>query len=276
MDFADTVSSAALWAILTEAAVTPKPGLVDRANSGSHRDMDFFTLIDSATALWPWFRGCCLAGLESESEPAALFEALRPQGKIAETRMKKASGGVNTHRGYIFSLGLLCAACGRLYRSSDKPELTAVIEFVKAMTKNLMDDFSDSNRENSHGQAIYSQSRIQGIRGEAMRGFPSVTEQALPMLKRMLKKGHSLNDAGIAALLKLMSISEDTNIIYRGGIEALHAIQKELLAFFVAEPDMKAIREKAAAMDSEFIAKNLSPGGCADLLGVALFLWRLF
>jgi holo-ACP synthase/triphosphoribosyl-dephospho-CoA synthase len=280
---ADTVSSAVVWAMMSEAAVTPKPGLVDRANSGAHRDMDFFTFIDSSSAILPWFRHCAMAGFDSgakgkvKSNPTALFERLRPLGRMAEVLMKKNTEGVNTHRGYIFSLGILCAAYGRLYRNTEKPDLTDVIEFSKAMTSTLGEDFSRFHESGklSHGQFIYARNGIQGIRGEVSRGFPSITEYALPLLRRMLKEGYSLNDAGVAVLLTLLANTEDTNIIHRGGVEAFRSIQKEISIFLAADPGMEAIREKAAGLDRKFINKNISPGGCADLLGLTFFLYKL-
>jgi holo-ACP synthase/triphosphoribosyl-dephospho-CoA synthase len=242
----------------------------------------------------PWFRDCCLAGFDSgveespEFDPIALFNYLRPQGRKAEEQMEKATGGVNTHRGYIFCLGILCAAYGRLCRNTDKPDLNGIIEFVKAMTIGLEEDFCRF-RDNdvsmgceasvgcnaSHGEAVYASSGIKGVRGEVSLGFPSVTKCALPLLNRMLKEGHSINDAGVAVLLNLMTIVEDTNIIHRGGIEAFRTIQEDLNIFLAGDPDMEAIRNKAADMDRDFISKNLSPGGCADLLGITLFLHRI-
>jgi len=277
----DRVSSAAVWAMMSEAAITPKPGLVDRANSGAHRDMDFFTFIDSASAILTWFHSCALAGFDSEGEdPQALFESLRPPGRVAEVLMKRATGGVNTHKGYIFSLGILSAAYGRLFRNTELPGLAGVLEFTKDMTAKLGEDFSRSQaKEASHGEAVYAQTGIQGIRGEVSRGFPVVSEHALPLFRRMLKEGYSLNDAGIAVILKLMAHTEDTNIIHRGGAEALGTIQEDLRSFFASGPadmDMETIREKAAALDREFIFRNISPGGCADLLGTTFFLYRLF
>jgi holo-ACP synthase/triphosphoribosyl-dephospho-CoA synthase len=295
----DLVSSAAFWAMMSEAAITPKPGLIDRANNGAHSDMDFFTLIDSAAALLPWFRSCALAGFDSGAEnrgignlgsepgallsdPRVLFESLRPQGRAAEVMMKKASGGVNSYRGYIFSFGILSAAYGKLYRNEEKPELAGILEFSKEMTRTLGEDFSQlreggksSNREFSHGETAYTRSGIQGIRGEVSLGFPSVAEHALPLLRSLLKEGYSLNDAGVAVLIKLLAHAEDTNIIHRGGMETLAAIQKDLRFFFAKNPNIKQIRQKAVALDSEFISRNLSPGGSADLLGVTLFLYRL-
>jgi holo-ACP synthase/triphosphoribosyl-dephospho-CoA synthase len=260
-------------AMMSEAAITPKPGLVDRANSGSHKDMDFFTFIDSASALLPWFKECALSGFDSGTSPKKLFENLRLPGRMAEVTMKKASGGVNTHKGYIFCLGLLSAAYGRLYRVTEKPNIAELVAFIKDMTVSLDKDFSRPRKDEvSHGEAVYAQTGIQGIRGEAARGFPSVVEHALPLFRRLLNEGHNINDTGTAVLLKLLAHAEDTNIIHRGGAEALHAIQDELKSFFAANPDMESIREKTADLDRQFISKNLSPGGAADLLGVTLFL----
>jgi holo-ACP synthase/triphosphoribosyl-dephospho-CoA synthase len=280
---ADMVSSAVVWSMMSEVAVTPKPGLVDRANSGAHVDMDFFTFIDSASAILPWFRHCAMAGFDSgdkgkrDNNPTVLFEKLKPLGRMTEVLMKKNTEGVNAQRGYIFCMGILCAAYGRLYRNTEKPDLAGVIEFSKAMTAALGEDFSRVHESGkpSHGQLIYARNGIQGIRGEVSRGFPSITEYALPLLRRMLKEGYSLNDAGVAVLLTLLANTEDTNIIHRGGVKTFRSIRKEISIFLATDPGIEAIREKAARLDREFIDKNISPGGCADLLGIAFFLYRL-
>ncbi|MCL2128347.1 MAG: triphosphoribosyl-dephospho-CoA synthase [Treponema sp.] len=280
---ADRAASAAIWAMISEAAITPKPGLVDRANTGSHRDMDFFTLIDSASALLPWFRDCALAGFDSAAarrpgiSPQALFESLRPGGREAEALMKNATGGINAHKGYIFCLGILCAAYGRLCRGAVKPDLAGLAEFSKAMTKDLLEDFARPGKEEkaSHGETVYAQNGISGIRGEVSQGFPLITGHAMPLLRQMLKKGHSLNDCGTAVLLHLMARAEDTNIIYRGGVEAFRSIQGELQKFLAGDPGIETIKKKAEEMDREFIKKNISPGGCADLLGITFFLYRI-
>ncbi len=283
----DAVSSSAMWAMMTEAAITPKPGLVDRANSGSHRDMDFFTFIDSASALLPWFRSCGRAGFDSGTNsgginPKDLFESLRPPGRIAESVMKKAAGGANPHKGYIFSMGLLASVYGRLYRFSEKPGLADIQECTRAMTVSLTDDFfCPGGGALSHGEAVYAASGIQGIRGEASQAFPSVTEQSLPLLRRLLNEGYSLNNAGIAVLLKILSKAEDTNVIHRGGEKTLKNIQDDIRMFFAADSagrqtlGAEAVLEKAEALDKDFIARGISPGGSADLLGITLFLYRL-
>jgi triphosphoribosyl-dephospho-CoA synthase CitG len=278
LKLSDIVSSAAVWAILSEAAVTPKPGLVDRNNSGSHVDMDYFSLLNSAVTLFPWFRECTLAGFNSKDiNPVSLFESLRPKGIKAEALMNKATGGVNTHRGYIFSLGILCTAFGRIRQHEKNPELKDIIEFSKAMTINLENDFyqnMDIKSKVSHGEVIFSKNGITGIRGEVSRGFPSVIK-TLPVLNKMLQQGNSFNDAGVAALLYLISQADDTNMIFRSGLDTFRSIQHYLCSFLAAEPNMETIKKKALELDREFIEKNFSPGGSADLLGITFFLWRI-
>jgi holo-ACP synthase/triphosphoribosyl-dephospho-CoA synthase len=282
------ISGAALGALMGEVAVTPKPGLVDRAGNGAHRDMDFFTFIDSAAAVLPYFRDCALTGFESPSDPAALFNSLRFRGKIAELDMRKASRGVNTHRGLIFSLGIISAAFGRLYRREEKPALEDTLALCRAMTARLGEDLfrvqksgpeTDTTRGNmalSHGETVYIRHGMNGIRGEVSRGFPAVLNTAFPVLCRLLDEGHSLNDAGTAALLHLLAITEDTNIVHRSSPEKLGEIQKNISAFLAAKPSVKEILKKAAELDREFIREHISPGGSADLLAVTLFLYRLF
>ncbi|MDO5391814.1 MAG: citrate lyase holo-[acyl-carrier protein] synthase [Eubacteriales bacterium] len=112
---AKKAASLACRALLYEVCTTPKPGLVDRSNSGSHQDMDVFTFISSASALWPYFETCTRIGMATAKLPAPeTFLRLRSAGKKAEADMFSATGGVNTHKGAIFSVGILCAALGRL------------------------------------------------------------------------------------------------------------------------------------------------------------------
>jgi holo-ACP synthase/triphosphoribosyl-dephospho-CoA synthase len=273
----DIVSSAALRALLGEAAVTPKPGLVDRANSGAHSDMDFFSFIDSAAALLPWFRHCALEGYKSAGpsgggmDPETLFRSLRPGGKTAELLMRRAAG-TNTHRGLLFSLGILSAAYGRLYRECEAPAAVSLLDFAAKMTVSLGDDFSAPNPAPSHGELVYAKSGVTGIRGEAAAGFPTVRNWGLPVLRRLLAEGFGMNDAGLGTLLHLMAHTEDTNIIHRAGGSGLEAVRAETAAFLAGNPGMEEMKETAAGMDRDFSARNISPGGAADLLAVSIFL----
>jgi triphosphoribosyl-dephospho-CoA synthetase len=189
---------------------------------------------------------------------------------------------VNTHRGLIFSLGILSAAFGRLYRREETPGLEDTLEFCRLMTARLHEDFSRTGADIaggpgclSHGEALHKRHGLSGIRGEVSRGFPTVRNTAYPALCRLLDAGHSLNDAGAAVLLHLLAETEDTNIVHRSSLEELRRIQQEISAFLAAHPSVENMKKKAAELDGEFIKKNISPGGSADILAVTLFLYRL-
>jgi holo-ACP synthase/triphosphoribosyl-dephospho-CoA synthase len=271
---ADTVMSAAVKALMGEVATTPKPGLVDRDHNGSHADMDFFTFIDSAAALLPYFRDCALAGFDSGGDAISLFESLRRGGKLADMDMRGASGGVNVHKGIIFSLGIISAAYGRLYRGSAEPGLDEITRLCGEMTARIMEDFSglDAANAKTPGERLYALYGIRGIRGEAADGFPHVRGHSLPMLRRMLGAGHSMNDAGVAALLSLLAAADDTNIVHRSDIDALRRIQNQTADFLASNPPMEDMILRARETDAAFVEKNISAGGCADLLAVTYFL----
>jgi holo-ACP synthase/triphosphoribosyl-dephospho-CoA synthase len=279
----NAVISAAQRALVGEAAISPKPGLVDRLNNGAHRDMDFFSFIDSSAAIIPYLKRCAVTGFNAakkpplkmeEGFPAALFQSLRLSGKIAEIEMFAATGGANTQKGLIFSLGVASAAYGSFFRFREKVEAGDVLDFVSAMTAGIMDDFNNSSGD-SHGKEIFKKFGTGGVREEARRGFPSVRNCALPVLRRCLAETRSLNAAGITALLHLLSTVTDTNIIHRAGREVLNVIQKDVSAFLATCPSPEAIINYAENLDRQFIEKNISPGGCADLLAISLFLYRL-
>jgi holo-ACP synthase/triphosphoribosyl-dephospho-CoA synthase len=281
----DLIAQAALKALVGEVAITPKPGLVDRANNGAHQDMDFFSFIDSTAAIIPYFRGCAETGFDTALEspektmalpasdpehPQALFNRLRLDGKIAELAMLAASGGANTHRGLIFSMGLSSAAFGAFFRRREQVAAGDILDFIAAMTCNITEDFSGGGI--SHGEAIHKRYGIGGVREEARLGFPAVRNRALPVLRGALQAGQSVNDAGLAALLHLISAVTDTNIIHRSDPETMEKIRQDAGAFLAADPAPPAIGKYAAKLDSEFIARNISPGGSADMLALTLFL----
>ena len=267
------ISRMAQQALLYEVAVTPKPGLVDRENNGSHRDMDFFTFQRSALALGPYFERCAKIGIRTRHlPPEDTFSRLRFPGKLAEGAMRQATGGVNTHKGAIFSLGILCGALGRLDRETWK-NTDRVLETCGQMTRDLLkQDFGTLKPGSGEtvGQALYLQLGITGARGQAAAGFPEVRTIALPRLEAGLKKGLSINEASCAALMALIGDTVDTNMIHRGGLDT----QKETSAAIAQELEKDPFpgRESLEAWNSRFVEKNLSPGGCADLLAMTLML----
>lgn len=267
------VARLACQSLLYEVAVTPKPGLVDRGNNGSHQDMDFFSFQASAAALWPYFEDCASIGMDTaELPPEETFARLRMPGMLAEGEMLHATGGVNTHKGAIFSLGILCGAIGRLgLELADKPQW--LLYECSRMTAGLVEqDFAGVTPENAStaGQRLYVQHGITGIRGQAEAGFPSVLKVGLPRLEEGLALGHSFNEACCAALLAMMASTVDTNLVSRSDYETQQRIALETAIALQKNPfpEEALLRE----MDRAFMEKNLSPGGTADLLAMTCFL----
>ena len=269
------IATWAYSALTQELSTTPKPGLVDRNNAGSHRDMTPRHFFASATALRPYFHKFAEQGfLTRDDAPAATFDAIRPLGLEAEQAMLKATGGVNTHKGAIFSLGVLCAAAGRL--GPDSWNMDALLAETVAMTKGLVEkDFAGITPENAKtaGERLFAKHGITGIRGQAEQGFPAVKNVGMPTLMEGLRSGLSLNDAGCAALLHLLAEAEDTNLIKRGGVEKAKAVQMQIQELLKETPF--PAKETILALDRQFIEENLSPGGSADLLAITYFLYFL-
>lgn len=273
LDAADSADAARLatQALLYEVATTPKPGLVDQENSGSHRDMDFFTFQASAAALFPYFSQCVKIGRETV-DAQETFRRLRLPGKLAEGEMRRATGGVNTHKGAIFSMGILCGALGRLERESWRNPETVLAECA-AMTKGLVSkDYVNLTPETAKtaGQKLYLQYGITGVRGQAEAGFPAVLNVGLPKLEAALAAGKSINEAGCAALLAMLANTVDTNMIHRGGYELAKETAEEISALLEKEPFPS--KETIETLNEEFVQKNLSPGGTADLLTMVYML----
>lgn len=269
-------------AVHFEAAAWPKPGLVDPLSRGAHGDMDYFTFLASAAVLAPRWERFALMGADfCGDDPADLLPCLRQEGKEAEVAMFAATEGINTHKGLIFSLGILCAASGMLARRGEAfcPQECCVqaAGIVRGVSER---DFAAARRKErsslTAGERLFVDFGVAGIRGEAEKGFPSVTGHALPRLQGDLDGGLSVNDAMMNALLVLFTISEDTNVLARCGPDGA-ALLKRKGAEALAAGGMKSPDGRAAvhALDALFTESNLSPGGCADLLAVTVFLHLL-
>lgn len=277
------IARCAQQALLTEAIITPKPGLVDRENSGAHTDMDLFTFVDSACALVPYFEKCARIALENGPEdPARLFKILRYHGRIWERNMFEATHQINTHKGALFSLGILCAsaALSIVEASPDAvhPAFSpmAIFDHAAHLGAAALEDFERLNpdRALTAGEQQYVALGRTGARGEAAAGFPSVRNIALPVLETGRAAGLSLNDAALNALIALMADLEDSNVIKRGGVaggDAVKSAAAHLNMVPTSAPDHAALRH----FNQAFTDARLSPGGCADLLAAALFIYNL-
>lgn len=272
---AEFIASRAYTALTQELSTTPKPGLVDRNNCGAHRDMTPRELFASANALRPFFCRMAEAGyLSRDLTPKENFGKIRAIGIEAEKAMFAVTGGVNTHKGAIFSLGLMCAAAGRLSPEDWTPESLCRLcgQMVEGIVSRELSAVTEDTAK-TFGEEIYAKHGITGARGEAEKGFPSVLETGLPRLEEGLQEGRSFNDAGCAVLLHLIAAQDDTNLIHRGGRELQLQVRHQLAALLENEPF--PAMEKILQLDREFIEKNLSPGGSADLLSLTYFLYFL-
>ena len=268
------LAALAAKALLYEVCTTPKPGLVDRKNNGSHRDMDVFTFLDSTAALLPYFEEAVRLGMETRDlPPQETFCRLRQAGAAGERAMFRATGGVNTHKGAVFTLGTVCAAAGRLWTAVGfSKDLEATLALPGEMSAQaVQEDFEAIRREGAHttGQRLYLEHGLEGIRGELSRGLPAVAQIGLPTLRRRLEAGDSLEQAGIQVLLALMAQVVDTNLIARGGLEGQQWAMEQAKNLTQGS----AVSQKEAEkLDRALIERNLSPGGCADLLAITYFL----
>ena len=278
------IADLAVRALICEVDTTPKPGLVDRDNNGAHTDMNHFMFLRSALALRPCFVQCADLGLGFSSAAAAErgfsaedAEKLRQIGLAGETAMFEATGGVNTHKGLVFSLGILCAACGILLAQKyalDEDDFDGSIRFdgeelrtqCAAIAKALL---LDDVVGETHGEVVRRETGISGVKGEALSGFETAFSLGLPVLREALERVGEMNEACAEALIHLLAKTDDSNLVYRGGLEGLEFVRTRAKELLSDDPgDMDAIRE----LDRECIERNLSPGGCADLLAITIML----
>jgi triphosphoribosyl-dephospho-CoA synthase len=252
----------AIGCLHTELVLYPKPGLVSLIDNGSHADMDASTFMRSLFALRHYFARICHAGIDD-----APFAVLKQLGIEAETRMLRATGGINTHRGAIFSLGMLCAAIGRARAQG----ITPTAEALRAILLiRWGDDLAAHTRPagvESHGVQVSILHAASGAREEGALGLPSVFEVGLPAIRRTLAAGRTMYNARIDALFALMAHLSDTNVFYRGGTQGAAIVKRQAAGFLAfggtAHPDWQ---EYALGCHRTLIAEKLSPGGAADLL----------
>ena len=272
------IGTLALEAMLIEVSVTPKPGLVDRNNSGAHRDMGFFTFIKSAAALRDSFEDFARAGENfNEIEIKNLLPVIRKIGIEAEKKMFEATGGINTHKGEIFSLGLLSAAAG--YLTKNKISLTPenITNLASKICAGICEkDFADVHKKDkkflTKGERVYIEHGITGIRGEAEAGYPVVINAGLPALRKYLSQGLNLNDALASTLIHIMAEAKDTNIISRKDLDTAEKVRKRAADLIL---NNKLTLGEIYKFDRDLINSYISPGGAGDLLAVTYFLFQL-
>ena len=269
----------ALRAALYEVGLQPKPGLVDPAHSGSHEDMDFFTFQRSAAAISSFFPRFFAAGELIADDPAFLLAVLRLIGLEAEEAMYEATGHINTHKGLIFSLGLVLGAAGQVSAAQreafdeldEKTFIKNVLDKTAELGRLTLADFTGRPSEETPGMRAHRDYGLTGIRGEAAAGFPAIETplHALCSLPEADLDARRL----LEALFEIMSELDDTTLVRRGGIEALAAVKRCVRDLLQSGALRQASwRDAVHAVDRQFVARRLSPGGAADCLSVMLFL----
>ncbi|NWL77467.1 triphosphoribosyl-dephospho-CoA synthase MdcB [Pseudomonas taiwanensis] len=267
LPLADWLADLAVDALIDEADLSPKPALVDRRGSGAHRDLHLGLMHASALSLWPCFKQMAEAALAHGEVGQPLREALGRIGREGEAAMLVTTGGVNTHRGAIWALGLLVAAMALKPESRDAHAIA-----LRAARIALIDDRAAPHSD-SHGAQVARRYGARGAREEAQLGFPAVIEQGLPQLARSRAAGAGEQNARLDALLAIMTTLADTCVLWRAGLEGLDAMQQGARAVLDAGGSASlAGRRQLRALDARLLQLNASPGGAADLLAACLFL----
>ena len=271
LSLSECLADLAVEALIDEADLSPKPGLVDRRGSGAHTDLHLGLMHASALALWPAFKAMAEAALDLGEVGQPLREALGRIGREGEVEMLRITGGVNTHRGAIWALGLLTAAAAL---DSQAPEPAAVT--LRAARIALLNDRAAPVNGASHGAQVCRLYGVRGAREEAQLGFPAVIQQALPQLQRSRAAAAGEQNARLDALLAIMSTLTDTCVLYRAGLAGLSSMQGGARAVLKAGGCASLDgRRRLRELDYDMLRLRASPGGAADLLAASLFLDRL-
>ncbi len=280
---ADMAEELALEASSFELMLTPKPGLVTPEGAGSHRDMDRFTFIRSQAALAPYYRSAFRLGWEGEET-----SLLRLAGIRAEAAMEEATGGVNTHRGWIYLSGLLLAAAGRycagLFAPSEggppiRPPAEGLAEKARELARELEEGLDAVPYFVRLKGRMPPDGRDSGIRQEALAGFPSIFTLGWPVLEGALASGEDPNTAGLRSFLAILAQADDSTLRRRGGAQRAGSLRQSLQGFLCPQggslvPSVLAlparqvvnlVRELAAQFETE----GLTCGGAADLLAAS-------
>lgn len=266
------IGSFAIQAMLYEVACYPSPGLVSPVSNGAHRDMNYYTFIDSTSVLSKYLIQFVQEGYTSNSYKC-IFNRVRSIGVKAEKDMFLKTKGINTHKGMLFLIGVCCAAAGKAIYEGKK--FHKIRDIIRQMTEGIVSKELLTLRDKkdlSHGERLFIKYKTEGVRGEVERGIPTVFNFSLDFYKRNVDL--AVNDRLVHTLIGIMQICDDSTIIYRHSIEVLRQVKKEARkTLLIGGMRTSCGRKKINDLCIEFIKKNISPGGSADLLGVTVFFY---
>ena len=238
-------------ALQRELDTTPKPGLIDQNDNGAHSDMDYRLMQRSIAALRPYFVKLALEGFRKE---LPTVENLRKIGLEAEKAMLEATRDVNTHKGALFALGLAVVSAANL---AFKGEISA--DLLQKNIEHLACQFPDTT--DTHGSSVVSQHHVKGALAMAREGYKPLFADWLPYYR-----GTRSEERELKTLLRIMATLDDTNVYHRRGAEAVAQMKADSIALLNDfEP------KKLEQLNQDYNAQGISPGGCADMLALTIF-----
>lgn len=266
----------ASMALQAELDTTPKPGLVDRNDNGAHRDMDHALMQRSIQALHPYFVRLAQLGF-TDKQPC--HDEIVNIGIEAEREMFKATGGVNTHKGALFSIGLAAVAlageafcritqaegCGTMaYNDVNSKQIQSLSNSIASLARL----FPDTN--GTHGSKAKANNILKGALDNAREGYTQLFKAWLPFYIDRIAEGD--NYALHKTLLRIMCDLDDTNIVYRTSMETMQEVKTEARQMLDTSRNIVNFEAALQAMNTDYIHRNISPGGSADMLSLVVFL----
>jgi triphosphoribosyl-dephospho-CoA synthase len=271
-EMAEKLAGFAVEALLQELHLTPKPGLVDKKNSGAHCDMNLSLMEASAYELRDsFFKMALAAACKQPSQP--LREQLAAIGRYGEKEMLRATDGVNTHKGAIWTLGLLTAASGMLFSQRNPREL-ACIDVLQAAGAIAVFEDRYAPKQVTNGDRVRKKFGVRGAREEAAAYFPSLRKAALPAWRRYWGEPEQIRNLNI--LLSLMAVVDDTCILHRSNGAVLAEVKRRAKGILTnGGLGVPSNWELYSSLDRFIMDNGVSPGGSADLLAATLLLQKL-
>lgn len=246
------VADLAERALRMELDTTPKPGLVDRQDNGAHKDMDYALMSKSISALRPYLTRLAVESAK-DIDPAKIKEI----GIEAEKAMLKATGGVNTHKGALFCIGLSVAAASCLACSTGAVEAYSFKELVSRAASEI------PSARGTHGAEAKRSFKAVGALENARAAYPELFADWLPYYRSLEGDPFRCHKT----LLHIMTTLDDTNILHRRGAEGLAHAEAEAARL------LEDFSESGlSSLNKDFIRENISPGGSADMLSLTIFI----
>lgn len=263
------LSQISLKAMISEVSTFPSFGLVSPINNGSHRDMNYYTFLDSSIAIVPYLKEIAKISY-TYVESKYLFESIRKIGVKCEEKMFKATNGVNTHKGMIFLMGICISATMKaIYQNKDFYYIQYIIQ---EMCSDILLDFSNLKDKKylTHGEKLYLRYGFTGIRGQVKDGLSIIFHN---IIDKFENTNLNENDLYTQILIELISVVEDSTIVHRNDINTLRKVQEDAIELLnIGGVKTLQGKNKIKQLECEYINNNISPGGSADLLAVSIFL----